>query len=194
MTPTKSNRGGPREHAGRKLGSGRFGEPTTPLRVPATRVDEVLTYLHLPRADTTVVDVRPVSQNAPTIPLKAMLSRVPAGFPSPAADYSEELDLNQHLIIQGHGEATFVLRVSGHSMIGAGIFDGDEVIVDRAITPKPGNVVVAAVNGEMTIKRLAMLEGKPVLHAENPNYAPRSFTDGDELSIWGVVTRVLHRV
>ena len=79
-------------------------------------------------------------------------------------------------------------------MIGAGIFDGDEILVDRALKAKEDSIVVAVVNGEMTIKRLIFVKGLPVLKAENPHYADRTFAEGEELSIWGVVTRVLHRV
>jgi DNA polymerase V len=127
--------------------------------------------------------------------VRKMAFSVPAGFPSPADDYLEDvLDLNRHLIIQGHEDSTFILRVSGHSMTAAGIHDGDEVVVDRALTPTEGRVVVAVVNGELTIKYLRFREGKPVLIAGNPHYADRTFAEGEELMIWGVVTRVLHKV
>jgi len=123
------------------------------------------------------------------VALVAFASRVRAGFPSPADDYIEDvLDLNRHLIAHGHEEATYVLRVEGWSMIGAGIFDGDEVIVDRA------SVVVAVVNGDLSIKRLQFRKGLPVLVAENAHFTDREFKEGEELVIWGVVTRVLHKV
>ncbi|MDP7418537.1 MAG: translesion error-prone DNA polymerase V autoproteolytic subunit, partial [Gammaproteobacteria bacterium] len=81
------------------------------------------------------------------------ISRVPAGFPSPADDYMDnKLDLNEHLI--KHPEATFYCRVSGQSMTGAGIFDGDLLIVDRAVNPAHGDVILAALNGELTCKIL----------------------------------------
>jgi DNA polymerase V len=189
MSP--SDHGGFRSNAGRKS---RFDESTRQIRVPQSQASTVLAFLDAYRQDSKASDPRAVVLSPPRMPLTAYLSRVPAGFPSPAADYAEELDLNHHLIVQGHAEATFILRVSGHSMIGAGIFDGDEVLVDRALTPKEGSVVVAAVNGDLTIKRLTFRSGKPVLQAENPHFADRTFAEGEELSIWGVVTRVLHRV
>lgn len=130
-----------------------------------------------------------------SIGLVIFATRVRAGFPSPADDYVEDvLDLNRHLIRAGHEDATFVLRVEGWSMIGAGIFDGDEVIVDRALAAKEGSIVVAVVNGDLTIKRLRFREGMPVLCAENPHFADRTFADGEELVIWGVVTRSLHKL
>lgn len=122
-----------------------------------------------------------------------MMSCIAAGFPSPADDYVEkQIDLNTHLI--RHKEATFILRVSGWSMRDAGIFDGDEIIVDRAITPADGKIVVAAINGELTVKRLRRVGETIHLQAENPDYSPIILHEGEELCIWGVVTRVLHRV
>ena len=126
-----------------------------------------------------------------TVPL--MVSRIAAGFPSPADDYVEkQIDLNTHLI--QHREATFILRVTGWSMRDAGIFDGDEIIVDRAITPVDGKIVVAAINGDLTVKRLRRIGSAVHLVAENPEFPPIVLQEGEELCIWGVVTRVLHRV
>ena len=140
-------------------------------------------------------DPRPIARDSSASGVVSFQSPVPAGFPSPAQDYIEDvLDLNRHLIRAGHEDATFVLRVSGWSMLGAGIHDGDEIIVDRAVTPAEGRVVVAVVNGELTIKRLKFVEGSPVLAAENPHFKDITFKEGEELMIWGVVTRVLHRV
>jgi DNA polymerase V len=190
MTPP--DHGGSRPNAGRKP---LFDEPSRQVRVPQSQADAVVSFLAAYRDDRTLAtDPRGLMSNPPPRRMTAYLASVPAGFPSPAADYSEELDLNQHLIVQGHAESTFILRASGHSMIGAGIFDGDELLVDRSLTAKEGSVVIAIVNGDLTVKRLIFREGQPVLQAENPHFADRSFAEGEELSIWGVVTRVLHRV
>ena len=114
-------------------------------------------------------------------------------FPSPADDYVEkQIDLNTHLI--QHKEATFILRVTGWSMRDVGIFDGDEIIVDRAITPVDGKIVVAAIDGELTVKRLRQIGTAVHLGAENPDFPDIVLNEGQELCIWGVVTRVLHRV
>ena len=122
-----------------------------------------------------------------------MISKIAAGFPSPADDYVEkQIDLNAHLI--QHKEATFILRVSGWSMRDVGIFDGDEIIVDRAITPSDGKIVVAAINGELTVKRLRIVGQTVYLLAENPEFPAIPLQEGEELCIWGVVTRVLHSV
>jgi len=119
--------------------------------------------------------------------------RVAAGFPSPADDYVEDrLDLNE-LLIQ-HQEATYFLRVTGDSMVGAGIHPGDLLVVDRSIDPQDGHVVVAEVNGELTVKRLRQVAGVPELHPENPAYPVIRFREGQDLRIWGVVTSAVHRV
>lgn len=111
---------------------------------------------------------------------------VSAGFPSPADEYLEgKLDLNKHLI--PHPLATFFVRVSGNSMTGAGIYEGDLLIVDRSLEPRDGNVVIAVVNGELLVKRLKMRNGQPHLVAEHPDYAPLAITEAMDFSIWGVV-------
>ena len=118
---------------------------------------------------------------------------VPAGFPSPADDYIEDrLDLNQ-LLVQNKS-ATFFLRVKGDSMIHAGIHDGDIIVVDRSVEPVDRAVVVAVIDGELTIKRLIKRNGEVELHAENPKYAPIRFKEGQVLTIWGVVTSSVHTV
>lgn len=120
-------------------------------------------------------------------------SRVPAGFPSPADDYVEDrLDLNE-LLIQ-HREATYFLRVRGDSMVGAGIHPGDLIVVDRSLSPQDGLVVVAEVDGELTVKRLRFRNGAPELHPENPAYPVIRFREGQELRIWGVVTSAVHSI
>ena len=131
--------------------------------------------------------------NPPRLALTLFASPVCAGFPSPADDYvAATLDLNEHLI--AHKEATFFLRATGHSMIGAGIHDGDLLVVDRSVTPRHGAVVIAVVDGEFTVKRLDKRAGRIRLLAENPEYAPIEFADGQELQVWGVVTNVIHRL
>lgn len=118
---------------------------------------------------------------------------VPAGFPSPAQDYfTGRIDLNKHLIKDI--TSTFLVRVSGHSMAGAGIADGDELVVDRSITPVDGSVVVAIIDDELTIKRLRLEHGRVRLAAENPEYPDVVVPELAELTIWGVVTRCLHRL
>ena len=118
--------------------------------------------------------------------------RISAGFPSPAADYAEEgLDLNHYLV--QNKPATFMFTVKGDSMLGAGICDGDKVVVDKALKPKHKDIVVAVVDSEYTIKRLYQLRGRIELQPENPNYQPITFNEGSELQIWGVVVGVVRK-
>ena len=124
--------------------------------------------------------------------LKLLSHRISAGFPSPAADYAEDgLDLNHYLV--QNKPATFMFTVKGDSMLGAGICDGDKVVVDKALKPKHKDIVVAVVNDEYTIKRLYQLRGRIELQPENPNYQPITFSEGSELQIWGVVVGVVRK-
>lgn len=126
--------------------------------------------------------------------LQAPETRLPAGFPSPAQDYSAvNIDLND--ILFHDRAATYIFRVTGSSMIDAGIADGDEIIVDRSITPKEGSVVVAAIDGEFTIKRFSIdRTGQGWLLPENNAYPPIPIPKESDFTIFGVVTRCLHRV
>jgi DNA polymerase V len=118
-------------------------------------------------------------------------SSVSAGFPSPAEnDIEDTLNLNELLIKRP--AATFFLRVSGFSMIRAGIHHNDILIVDRSLEPVHGKIVIAAVNGELTVKKLYRKGKKIQLLAENEAYAPIEITEETELHIWGVVTNVIH--
>ena len=118
--------------------------------------------------------------------------RISAGFPSPAADYAEEgLDLNSYLV--KNKPATFMFTVQGDSMMGAGICDGDKVVVDKALKPKHKDIVVAVVDSEYTIKRLYQSRGKTELQPENPNYEAITFNENSELQIWGVVVGVVRK-
>ena len=109
---------------------------------------------------------------------------ISAGFPSPADDYIEDrLDLNELLI--SNKPATFFLRVKGDSMINAGIHHGDIIVVDRSLQPVHRAIVVAVVDGELTVKRLISQRGVTELHAENPKYLPIRLQEGQELTVWG---------
>lgn len=134
-----------------------------------------------------------VLPNALPVRLPLLTSTVAAGFPSPADDHIDaRLDLNEHLI--QHQSATFFLRAVGDSMRDAGIHSGDLLIVDRAIQPVDGRVVIAVVDGEFTVKRYRQegRHGRPWLEAANPAYAPVRLLPGQELRIWGVVTNAVH--
>ena len=116
---------------------------------------------------------------------------VSAGFPSPADDYTEEnIDLNEHLI--SNPFSTFFLRVKGDSMINAGIKDKDLIIVDKSLIAKPGNIVIAMIDGEFTIKRLSIKNDELYLKAENHNYPDFNFKNHIDVQIWGVVIHSIH--
>ncbi|WP_153117673.1 LexA family protein [Rhodocyclus tenuis] len=112
-----------------------------------------------------------------------------AGFPSPAADFVEgRLDLND--LIQHH-EATFFAWCEGDSMTGLGLRDGDLLVIDKAVEPEMGDIVVAEINAEFTVKRLGRQEGKPHLLPANPAYPPIPVPP-EGIQVWGVVIRVIH--
>ncbi|MFT4578626.1 MAG: DNA polymerase V [Nitrospinales bacterium] len=123
--------------------------------------------------------------------LPLALCHVEAGFPSPADDYMEgALDLNEHII--KHPSATYFVKASGDSMIGAGIFNGDLLIVDRSLEASSGKVVIAEVDGQLTVKRLLKLNDGFSLQSENSSYPPIELHEGNEVVVWGVVTHVIH--
>ena len=124
---------------------------------------------------------------------RALLRRaVPAGFPSPADDYVEQrISLDEHLI--GRRESTFFMRVAGDSMRGLGIFDGDLLVVDRALSATSGSVVIAVVDGEFTVKQLLYTPDGPVLRAAHPDYADTHILPEQDFTIWGVVSWNVHK-
>jgi DNA polymerase V len=167
--------GGQRENAGRPKGRNKYGEATKPIRIPISRIDDIKAFL----------------KNGNQVQLPLYSNSVSAGFPSPAEDYIEcKLDLNEHLI--QHPAATFFVRASGESMKDAGIQCGDMLIVDRSLEATHGKIVIAAINGELTVKRLSHKEGRVQLIPANKEYQPIDITEEQDLVIWGVVTHVIH--
>jgi DNA polymerase V len=168
--------GGIRPGSGRPKGQGKFGEKTKPIRIPISMVDSVLTF---------------VQSHDLSLPIYS--NRVTAGFPSPADDHMEgKLDLNTHLI--KHPSATFFVKATGDSMIGAGIHEGDILVVDRSLEARNGKVVIAAIDGNLTVKRLKKSGNDMFLSPENNNYKPIKLTENNDVVIWGVVTNVIHKV
>jgi DNA polymerase V len=118
---------------------------------------------------------------------------VAAGFPSPAEDHiDKKLDLNRHLIC--NPAATFYVRVTGDSMIGAGIHSGDLLIVDRSLDATSGRIIIAVLHGELAVKRFCREGNRILLLAEHADCPPVEIYDPQDLHIWGVVTVVIHRV
>ena len=125
------------------------------------------------------------------LPYPSMLGRAGViGFPSPAQDYEGRLlDLNEHLVKRP--AATFFIKVAGDSMEGFGIHDRDLLVVDRSIEPRPGHILVAMLEGELTVKRYAIIDTQPFLCSGNPRYAPIPLVQC-ECEVWGVVRSVIH--
>jgi DNA polymerase V len=170
-----NNRGGKRVGAGRPKGAGKYSCTTKPIRVPVDMVEKIDAFIR---------------SNAYEIPLFSNL--VSAGFPSPADDHSDsKLDLNSYLIKKP--AATFFVRVSGDSMTGVGIHPGDILVVDKSLEPKHNKIVIAAVNSELTVKRLYKKDGAVKLLPENPKYPELVLNNESDLMIWGVVTSVIHQ-
>ena len=167
-------KGGARKGAGRPRGQGKYGEATKAIRVPESKVEYISEI---------------VSKGLYEIPLYG--DRVAAGFPSPADDYLEDkIDLNQYLV--KHPASTFLVRASGNSMINAGIFPNDILVVDKSIKAENGNVVIAIIDGELTVKRYINKRSSVVLQPENDNYETIELNGKSEAQIWGVVTSVIH--
>ncbi len=138
---------------------------------------------------------RPISLRSKRLILNIPIKRkpVPAGFPSPADDYMDiGIDLNEHLI---HNPAsTFFLNVSGDSMTNSGIQNNDLIIVDRSLTPAPGDIVIAILNGAFTLKRLVLTQGRIYLEAGNPKYPPIDLSQYSDVHIWGVAIYSIHNL
>ncbi|MEK9771853.1 MAG: translesion error-prone DNA polymerase V autoproteolytic subunit [Nitrosomonadales bacterium] len=187
MNKKKIQHGGVRQGAGRKLGSGLYGEPTKIIRVPKSKVESIKDYLLHKTFESNVYDFQQPALNADQQKLILFNHKVPAGFPSPADDHAEKrLDLNEYLIDKQ--ETTFFVRVKGDSMVDAGILDNDIVIVDRSKQARLGAIVLASIDGEFTVKTLSKKKEIPVLLPANKNYQPIEVKETSQFEIWGVVT------
>ena len=127
------------------------------------------------------------------IPISFISEGIKAGFPSPAADF-EELKLSlDHLLIKNK-EATFYAKASGTSMIGAGIDDGDILVIDRSLEPRNNAIAICFIDGEFTVKRIKKANEEVFLMPENPNYKPIKMEPENELVIWGIVTYAIKQM
>jgi DNA polymerase V len=187
-----SSHGGFRPGAGRKPGGSAYGEPTQAIRVPVSWVPILKAVLATRKRGLPDGAMRPALDPA-ALRLPLFASNVPAGFPSPADDYAEGvLDLNYYLV--EHEAATFYVRVKGHSMTGAGILDGDIIAVDRALEARHGDIVLAVIDNELTVKELHLEDGWVRLLPHHPDFPPIDFKSGQELAIWGVVMGVVRKL
>lgn len=190
----KSRHGGTRQGAGRKAA---YGEPTKTVRVPQSLVPVVVGYLDELKRSPTVGDetpvLKPITALRTATAVPSLGRHVRAGKPTSGDVYQEDaVDLGWHLVRDP--SSTFVMKVAGWSMRDAGIAQGDELVVDTGIAADNGQIVVAEVDGELTVKRLKLTNTGWLLQASNPDFAEIPVSDKNELHIWGVVTRVLHAV
>lgn len=137
-------------------------------------------------SEMTVVEVSTPAFTTKSVPLPLYASHPAAGFPAPGDDQVEKiLDIND--LVVKNPTSTFFVRVQGDSMIGAGIFNGDVLVIDRSKDAEDGSIVVAAVNGELVVKRLSIKGNEHLLVSENEIYAPIAIGEGEECFVWGVV-------
>jgi len=185
-------RGGKRVGAGRPKGTGKYGESTKTVRLPASKVVDIQAWLQEQKLSESVAAIYDCDVST-KLELPLFLCPAAAGFPSPADDYVEtRLDLNALLV--DHPAATYVVKAAGNSMIDANIHDGDLMVVDRSVEAAHDDIVIAVVNGEVTVKRLYWLDQEVLLVPENSNYKAIAITENSEFQIWGVVTNVIHCV
>ena len=198
-----SNRGGKRENAGRPRGQGKYGEPTVSIRIPESQGNNIKMFLDAYQQkrsgsdhEATNVDefFTPTISDQPTrLPLFS--TRVAAGLPSPADDHVEKhLDISEFLI--DHAASTFFVTIKGDSMIDVGLLPDDKVVVDRSKTPSIGDIVLAVVDREFTIKILDYGANKmPRLMPANSSgtYRPIYIRPDTQFEIFGVVTGSFRR-
>lgn len=169
------SKGGKRARAGRPKGSTMYGEPTERIRVPVSMVAEIKQF---------------AATRGMTLPLYS--DRVQAGYPSAAeAHVDERVDLNSYLV--QHPEKTFLVHAAGDSMIDAGIRDGDLLVVDSSIKPAHGKIVVAALDGAVTVKFLIMKKNRPYLMPANAQFNEIPINPENNVVIWGVVTSSIQK-
>jgi len=194
-TNNKNDRGGKRPGSGRPVGSGKYKEPTKAIRVPEGSVSYIKEYLTSeylkPRkqkiADSNVVMLGQSVEQTPSQEFPLFSSKVAAGMPSFADEHLDDsIDLNNYLVDKP--VSTFMLRVQGLSMRDAGILPDDILIVDRSQKAKHNKIIIAAVDGELTVKRLYRRGDTLKLLPENPDYSEIVIRDESQLVIWGVVT------
>ena len=192
MSKKTSNHGGARIGAGRPAGSGKYKEPTKAIRVPEGSIRYIKDFLEsypnvsqVGVAKTTIhnsID----TNNVARLEIPLFSSTVAAGYPSPAEDHIEDtVDLNEYMVQRP--DSTFMLRVEGESMKNAGIMPNDILVVDRSLKAQHKKIVIAAIDGELTVKRLYHNNGTIKLVAENPTYPDIELESETDLVIWGVV-------
>jgi DNA polymerase V len=193
--------GGTRAGSGRKTGTGKFREATTVVRIPTSQTPIIKDFLAAYQRKKLLVSMDSITEfelpelNARPVSLPLYSSKVSAGFPSPAEEHVEKrLDPSEFLIDQK--DATFFVTIQGFSMIDVGLLPGDKAVVDRSKLASVGDIVLAVLDGEFTIKTLARKkDGAPRLLPANSTgaYSPIDITEEMNFEIWGVVTGSFRR-
>lgn len=183
---TSRSRGGYRPGAGRKSGS-RHAEPTKVVRLPVDLADAARRAAEARGGNASGIGAFIQGEVRTNASAPLVTASVACGFPSPAEDHLERpLDLNE---LHGIGApSVFLVRVSGESMTGRGLYPGDIAVVDKAREPKSGCVVVACLNGDFTLKTYLRQRGRVVLKAENPAFPNIEVPEEADFQVWGVVT------
>ena len=180
--------GGARSGAGRPKGTGKYKEPTKAIRVPEGSISYIKEFLEGYPNVTELGSAKALNNQSNVVRLEIPLfsSTVAAGYPSPAEDHVEDtLDLNEYMVQRP--DTTFMLRVEGESMKNAGIMPNDIIVVDRSLKASHKKIVIAAIDGELTVKRLYHRGGLVKLLPENPAYPEIELESESDLVIWGVV-------
>ena len=175
---------------GRPFGANAYGESTIPIRVPKSKVTIIKDYLNRAASSKDEPELVFFGLETPARKLSIPLysSIVPAGFPSPCDDHVEKR-LNIHEYLVDNEDATFIVEIGGLSMINAGLYPKDKAVIDRSKTAQIGNIVMASVDGEFTIKQLGIAEnGNPLLIPANPDFNVIEIKEGMDFQIWGVMT------
>jgi DNA polymerase V len=174
------NHGGKRIGAGRPAGSGKFKGPTKTVRIP----------MHLEHKIQELADFP--SGGTKTIPFYDQ--RVQAGYPTALLNQDKAMPLDIQSYVAPNPKNIFAVSVSGDSMTDAGLFDGDIMLIDKTKLAKSGDIILASLQDEFTVKRLHVSKNTYMLLPENRNYKPIHVLRKEDLQIWGVVTYVIHRV
>lgn len=196
IVPRKNQPGG-----GRKTGTGKFREPTSVVRIPTSQAPVIKDFLAAYQHKKLIIDLDAITEfeqpalNAPSIKLPLYTSKVSAGLPSPAEEHVEKrLDPSEFLIDQK--DATFFVTIQGYSMMDVGLLPGDKAVVDRSKLASIGDIVLAVLDGEFTIKTLGIKkDGAPRLLPANSTgaFSPIEITESMQFEIWGVVTGSFRR-
>lgn len=192
MNNTIKTHGGKRPGAGRKPGNN-MAQPTTVIRVPVNTAETIKNFVstlkgkHSSQEQAGTVDLIQFAQAKQRVIFPFYTSKVAAGFPSPADDHVEQR-LNPSDYLVENDTTTFFVRVKGDSMIEAGIFDNDVLVIDRSRTHQTGDIVLAVLDGEFTVKTLDWSRKSVKLIPANRNYPVIEIKKGQSLEIWGVVT------